>query len=1186
MVKNLKKILSILCVVLMTATVFSAVVTNVLADENNGEEKTFVSLNPCVATNGNIHIVWQENLTGNYEIYVVNDAQHNYEVTLTEAIEELSVFDDKDSQKALENLNDALNDCLEQDYKHSIDNVHAAVKNLEKAENTELINTLVDAVRDFAKANILYAEDYLTFNNSYIQEAYNKYYLAIEKYNNGNYDAAIKQFKNSYLKLLEAYEENDETYVGVDFGKMVRISYTDYDSVNPQIFLNGTINVCWEEIIGDETHVYFARSSNNGITWWYFDATEYAYTYLYYAGINPDLLSRENKLLITKTLERILIIDRCHYFYVPIIRDGFGIKDRRVYSPIDDPYLAVHEYKEPIHIGDKKIHIICGGGGGGGDPVKAPDLIVTDIFFSNDQPIEGETNTIYATVENVGTASVSGLSNSIINRFSVGSTTSDAGFTSLTTGGTMTLSADWVALPGNQKITVSTDFTNIVSEGVEGNNILEKLLYVRYIWMNLGNYFDFETLQQNETTTQSFQYDAKILDISPDKVMKINETYSQDNVTISFISIVDLKTRKHLRTGSSSYSSWLWLNNNDVNGGSIQLADKTFSLIGTTADYYMFYYSEPSGNESTLYYSKSNNMLAKTEDTLIINGDTINSATDYTASGNAPLATKSTPTTETTSDTTTATTTTAKSGSTILFSDNFDDGNADGWTVSGGHNGMPYWHVTSYRKYSGSYSLVFNDEKSHNYINRSSGASRSYGSAEFSVDLSSVSTATLEYYDWYEVEDLGYDNYDCMYVKISTDGGSTWTELRERDCGDGNQKTWTKQTIGISSYTGQVVKIRFYFDSRDEWYNNYEGWYIDDVVVTSIDVSTVLTSDGTHSDTGSKFNGDGTYITDGDILSCDVVGQSDYYYNDNDYIIFDSGSVTVTEIRLDYLIYKDRTADLDIRLEWSNTGGTTWTTISTITHPVDTTVSNNPTSYVWSFAAKNGLFKAVYAPGSIDLYYGTITYIEITWSGESCEYSFVPPYCSDGDWNYTSGWGSSKEEADSDASASAGTEYNKAGVYVEEGVGRGIAQASATLLGPQNGYFTPTSSGKYKVTMVFSLKGRAVTESGISWFLGSGTAVGKITLTNKIYESATGDCVKSKEKDIYSWTSISMYNHNKEWDDTSYNMTFSVELSAGKSYYFTSELYTEQKAGVVGKATHASSCSILTATLSSVVIAG
>ncbi|MBU2565864.1 MAG: hypothetical protein KJ655_06395, partial [Candidatus Thermoplasmatota archaeon] len=68
------------------------------------------------------------------------------------------------------------------------------------------------------------------------------------------------------------------------------------------------------------------------------------------------------------------------------------------------------------------------------------------------------------------------------------------------------------------------------------------------------------------------------------------------------------------------------------------------------------------------------------------------------------------------------------------------------------------------------------------------------------------------------------------------------------------------------------------------------------------------------------------------------------------------------------------TSNVEVRRE----GGTTWTTISTITHPVNTYVANNPTSYVWAFSARSGLFKAVYAPGYTDLYYGTITYAEIT----------------------------------------------------------------------------------------------------------------------------------------------------------------------------------------------------------------
>jgi len=458
----------------MTATIFSAVATNVLADEDDGEEKIVESLNPCVATNEYIHIVWQENLTGNYEIYVVNDAQHNYEVTLTEAIEGLSGLDDKNSQKALENLNDALNDCLEQDYKHSIDNVHKAVKNLEKAGNIELISTLIDVVRDFAKTNILYAEyDLSSFNNSYIQESWEKYYfVAVEKYDEGNYDAAIKQFKNAYLKIVEAYEENDETYIGVDFGKIVRISYTNYDSVAPQIFLNGTINVCWEEIMDSEPHVYYARSSNNGKTWWYFDSTEHASVYLNYCNIDPATTSIENIIDITCTLERIYILDRSHYFYVPI-REPYPAPlpsgATTFYTAINDVHGDLYDHYEPILFGDKYFFKPrCRPGGDPTPPPKAPDLTVSDLsFYSN---TAGTYSSITASIKNMGDAELSG---SLRVTFYDGDILlADKTITThLGINGYIYVPASWSSPIGETRpVTVVADPNNDIYEGDEYNN--------------------------------------------------------------------------------------------------------------------------------------------------------------------------------------------------------------------------------------------------------------------------------------------------------------------------------------------------------------------------------------------------------------------------------------------------------------------------------------------------------------------------------------------------------------------------------------------------------------------------------------------------------------------------------------------------------------------------------------------
>ena len=414
MVKGLNKIFGMLVVIGMVLSSMTLLVTNTGGIEDE-EEKDTESLNPDVATDEYIHIVWQENLTSQTEIYYVNDANKNFKGVLESTINTVETLIVKDDvyEDILEELNDALEEYIEEDYKHGTDDVHHAVKDLEKVGNTKLINILVDSMRDFAKTNILYAEYDLTFNNIYIQEAYEKYYLAIDKYDENNYDAAIKQFKNAYLKIVEGYEENDETFVGIDFGKIVRISYTEFDSVDPQIFLNGTISVGWKENMGSEPHVYYARSSNNGKTWWYFDATEYGYNYLSAIGINPYSVNIETTLRVTRALEDIRAVHGCHYIYTPIVKKETGIIDRHYYSPINDPYLELYKDRyEIVPIDGKEFYLICGPGPIPSPPPQMPDLTFRYAYPSKPLPVEGEKITIYANITNQGDATVSGEVNS------------------------------------------------------------------------------------------------------------------------------------------------------------------------------------------------------------------------------------------------------------------------------------------------------------------------------------------------------------------------------------------------------------------------------------------------------------------------------------------------------------------------------------------------------------------------------------------------------------------------------------------------------------------------------------------------------------------------------------------------------------------------------------------------------
>lgn len=61
---------------------------------------------------------------------------------------------------------------------------------------------------------------------------------------------------------------------------------------------------------------------------------------------------------------------------------------------------------------------------------------------------------------------------------------------------------------------------------------------------------------------------------------------------------------------------------------------------------------------------------------------------------------------------------------------------------------------------------------------------------------------------------------------------SSWHNVWHRDCNEGpSQSDWHRENVDISSYVGGTIKIRFTFDTIDGSYNNYEGWYIDNIRV-------------------------------------------------------------------------------------------------------------------------------------------------------------------------------------------------------------------------------------------------------------------------------------------------------------------------------------------------------------------
>ena len=48
-----------------------------------------------------------------------------------------------------------------------------------------------------------------------------------------------------------------------------------------------------------------------------------------------------------------------------------------------------------------------------------------------------------------------------------------------------------------------------------------------------------------------------------------------------------------------------------------------------------------------------------------------------------------------------------------------------------------------------------------------------------------------------------------------------------------NSATWRQVSIDVSAYAGFPVRFKFEFDTIDEQYNDFRGWYIDNISIAA-----------------------------------------------------------------------------------------------------------------------------------------------------------------------------------------------------------------------------------------------------------------------------------------------------------------------------------------------------------------
>jgi hypothetical protein len=151
---------------------------------------------------------------------------------------------------------------------------------------------------------------------------------------------------------------------------------------------------------------------------------------------------------------------------------------------------------------------------------------------------------------------------------------------------------------------------------------------------------------------------------------------------------------------------------------------------------------------------------------------------------------------------------------TKVFCDEVEAGTND-WIAAG------MWHVAGDR-----YSSETNAWAYNNGVNYNSGARNSGALISPWIDLTAALEAKLTFRSWYETEDSG-TAWDRKLIHVSVDG-INWIQAHQVS---GAMREWTTQTVDLSAFAGERVRVRFFFDTIDGIMNNFAGWYVDDVCV-------------------------------------------------------------------------------------------------------------------------------------------------------------------------------------------------------------------------------------------------------------------------------------------------------------------------------------------------------------------
>lgn len=182
----------------------------------------------------------------------------------------------------------------------------------------------------------------------------------------------------------------------------------------------------------------------------------------------------------------------------------------------------------------------------------------------------------------------------------------------------------------------------------------------------------------------------------------------------------------------------------------------------------------------------------------------------------------------------------------VLFSDGFEAG-ANGWAGTG------LWHLSDRRSARDRGTAWYYGREATGNCNTGGNNQGSLTSPAIDLRADAV-RPTLIYREWRSVEDVSFR--DSATVQVSA-GGGPWRTVLQSELGTAavplnwqptasgfgwnqtvtsplSRPVWVARSVDLSRFAGKKVKVRLAFDTIDEAFNGYEGWYVDSVNVYGV----------------------------------------------------------------------------------------------------------------------------------------------------------------------------------------------------------------------------------------------------------------------------------------------------------------------------------------------------------------